>query len=47
MVFIIVQRGYKVRALSRKPETTKQLFSNHPNLEVGRVVLSRTAFVWY
>jgi hypothetical protein len=31
----MLQRGYKVRALTRKPEQTKQLFSNHPNLEVG------------
>lgn len=27
------QRGFKVRALTRKPEKTQQLF-NHPNLEV-------------
>lgn len=30
-----LQRGYKVRALTRKPEKTQQLFSNHPNLEVS------------
>jgi uncharacterized protein YbjT (DUF2867 family) len=30
-----VQRGYKVRALTRKPEKTQQLFNNHPNLEVS------------
>lgn len=30
-----MQRGYKVRALTRKPEKTKELFSNHPNLEVS------------
>jgi uncharacterized protein YbjT (DUF2867 family) len=35
---VLLQRGYKVRALTRKPEQTKQLFSNHPNLEVGIVV---------
>lgn len=29
-----LQRGYKVRALTRKPEKTQQLFNNHPNLEV-------------
>lgn len=31
----LLERGYKVRALTRKPEQTKQLFSNHPNLEVA------------
>jgi uncharacterized protein YbjT (DUF2867 family) len=36
--WVLPQRGYKVRALTRKPEQTKQLFSNHPNLEVGVLV---------
>eukprot|EP00878_Enallax_costatus_P001844 GHUV01002002.1.p1 GENE.GHUV01002002.1~~GHUV01002002.1.p1 ORF type:complete len:298 (+),score=86.12 GHUV01002002.1:151-1044(+) len=31
----LLERGYKVRALTRKPEKTKQLFNNHPNLEVA------------
>uniref|UniRef100_A0A383VWN8 NAD(P)-binding domain-containing protein n=1 Tax=Tetradesmus obliquus TaxID=3088 RepID=A0A383VWN8_TETOB len=31
----LLERGYKVRALTRKPDQTKQLFSNHPNLEVA------------
>jgi uncharacterized protein YbjT (DUF2867 family) len=36
----VLQRGYKVRALTRKPDKTKQLFSNHPNLEVGAALSS-------
>jgi hypothetical protein len=35
---VLLQRGYKVRAITRKPEQTKQLFSNHPNLEVRALV---------
>jgi uncharacterized protein YbjT (DUF2867 family) len=31
----LLERGYKVVALTRKPERTKQLFNNHPNLEVA------------
>eukprot|EP00775_Hariotina_reticulata_P005921 gene5921-6161_t len=49
----LLERGYKVRALSRKPETTKQLFSNHPNLEVccawaavGGTTFSGSNMVW-
>ncbi|KAF8064552.1 hypothetical protein HT031_003352 [Scenedesmus sp. PABB004] len=30
----LLERGYKVRALTRKPDAAKQLFSNHPSLEV-------------
>lgn len=31
----LLERGFKVRALTRKPEKTQQLFNNHPNLEVA------------
>lgn len=31
----LLDRGFKVVALTRKPEKTQQLFNNHPNLEVA------------
>jgi len=35
--FLCLQRGFKVVALTRKPEKTQQLFNNHPNLEVSLI----------
>ena len=38
----VVQRGFKVVALTRKPEKTQQLFNNHPNLEVNDYLVTES-----
>jgi len=37
---LLVQRGYKVKALSRNPEKASSLFGNAQNLEVKAATLN-------